>query len=89
MKHLRDEFKTRAAMLKTLSKHYATDDDDNKTFKDGSIVELGFKSSYNEKTEISTIISDYRVDVLWNLEEPPIYKEEVTPKTTDHRFGGW
>jgi len=89
MKHLRYEFKTRAEMLEVLSDHYITDEDGNKFFKDGDLVESGFKTSYNEETELSTIISDYIVDVLWNLEEPPIYKEEVTPKTPDHRFGGW
>jgi len=88
MTHLRYEFKTRAAMLKTLSKHYATDEDGNKSFKDGSIVELGFKQSYNEETEVSTIISGYRVDILWSIEEPPYYKQEVTPSTPEHKFAG-
>jgi len=75
-------------MLKTLSKHYATDEDGNKSFKDGSIVELGLKCSYNEDTEVSTIISGYLVDILWSAEEPPKYKQEVSPKTPDHTFAG-
>jgi len=87
MTHLRYEFKTRAAMLKTLSKHYATDEEGNKSFKDGAIVELGFKSSYNEETEVSTIVTGYLVDILWSI-EPPKYKQEVTPKTPDHTFAG-
>jgi len=87
MIHLRYEFKTRAAMLKTLSKHYTTDDEGNKSFKDGAIVEIGFKQSYNEETEVSTIISGYLVDILWNI-EPPKYKQEVTPSTPDHTFAG-
>ena len=87
MKHLRYEFKTRAAMLKKLAKHYKTDEDGNKSFKDGAIVELGFKQSYNEETEVSTIITGYLADILWNI-EPPKYKQEVTPSTPDHTFAG-
>jgi len=87
MKHLRYEFKTRAAMLKKLAKHYTTDEDGNKSFKDGAIVELGFKQSYNEETEVSTIVSGYLVDILWSL-EPPKYKQEVEPTTPDHTFAG-
>ena len=74
-------------MLKTLSKHYATDEEGNKSFKDGSIVEIGFKKSYNEETDVSTIISGYLVDILWII-EPPYYKQEVNPKTPDHKFAG-
>jgi hypothetical protein len=85
MTHLRYEWKTQDAMLKTLDKHYTKDG--NKTFKDGAIVELGFKQSYNEETEVSTIISGYLVDILWNI-EPPKYTQEVTPKTPDHTFAG-
>ncbi len=85
---LRYEFKTRAAMLKTLSKHFVKDKEGNKSFKDGSIVELGFKQSYNEETEVSTPISGYVVDILWSIEEPPYYKQEVSPKTPDHTFAG-
>ena len=87
MIHLRYEFKTEVAMLKTLSKHYATDEEGNKSFKDGSIVEIGFKKSYNEETDVSTKVSGYLVDILWSI-EPPEYKQEVTPKTPDHTFAG-
>tara|TARA_R110000737_G_C14287154_1_gene433416 strand:- start:110 stop:361 length:252 start_codon:yes stop_codon:yes gene_type:complete len=82
MIHLRYEFKNRAAMLKELSKHFAKG-----VFIDGDIVDLGFKHFYNEITKVSTIISGYRVDILWKI-KPPKYTQEVTPKNPDHKFSG-
>lgn len=82
MIHLRYEFKTRSEMLNALSNHFIKG-----VFQDGEIAELGFKNSYNEETKASTIISGYRVDILWKI-EPPKYTQEVTPKNPDHKFSG-
>jgi len=89
MIHLRYEFIDKAEMLEVLSAHFIKNEEGNCVFKDGTISEQGFKTSYDEDTEETTIVSGYRVDIIWKIEEVPEYSNVVTPGKPDHRFGGW
>ena len=74
-------------MTTVLASHFATDEDGNKTFISGSMVELGAMYTYDEDTDTRTKVSDFLVDILWSI-EPKAYSQEIYPLTPNHSFAG-
>ena len=94
MKYLKFEFTDRADMLTKLADYYETVED-NFTWKDCAVVELGHivttPATYDEEGNELTaaIVSDkYAVDVLF-YDNFPELAEEVTPEPNGaHTFAG-
>lgn len=94
MKYLKFEFTDRADMLTKLADYYETVED-NFTWKDCAVVELGnivtTPATYDEESNELTaaIVSDkYAVDVLFYGTFPEL-AEEVTPEPNGvHTFAG-
>ena len=84
----RYEFAYRSTMTTRLASHFATDEDGNKRFISGDMVELGVTYTYDEETNVRTKVSDYLVDILWTIEDVPEYSQEVLPRTPNHTFAG-
>lgn len=84
----RYEFAYRSTMTTRLASHFATDEDGNKHFISGDMVELGVTYAYDEETNVRTRVSDYLVDILWTIEDVPECSQEVHPLTPNHSFSG-